>query len=171
MMISGYGLVFCVIWQLGFGPWATPLLCTIFLSLLGDWPRARHSLDVPYPDCFALCAGIRYGKRNKWNFIKEVCPYDSRASGICGCSDVYDEKIERESNTSRAFNVKVAALCGYSLRLWMFPTEGVNGKSSIIDWSYRGQLREQATKSLMHLVAQELRTLRNKGNIRSNVSP
>ncbi|GAQ78914.1 hypothetical protein KFL_000200670 [Klebsormidium nitens] len=41
---------------------------------------------------------IRYGKRNKWNFLKEVCPSDHKDSGICGCSDVYPEKIEAESN-------------------------------------------------------------------------
>lgn len=54
----------------------------------------------------------------------------------------------------------------------MFPTEGVDGPRSILDWSYRGVLRENAIKSLMKLVSKKVEDLKDSNQTsRDRVDP
>lgn len=106
-----------------------------------------------------LDAGMLYGKDNKLDLFDNVCgsgiskSHDPKSSntGKCGCHlELGSDRKQRE------IDEKVALKCGYSIRLWYHPCEGVNGTRIFVDRVYRAKLRSEGLRSLGKSVAREV---------------
>ena len=63
--------------------------------------------------------GMTYGQQNKLELLGRACgspPEEER----CGCSNLGQEGQPHPSNP------ETTAQCGYSLRLWFYPCEGID---------------------------------------------
>lgn len=106
-----------------------------------------------------LDAGMLYGKDNKLELLDKLCGTgtlenddpESSNTGKCGCHlELGSDRKRRE------INEKVALKCGYSIRLWYHPCEGVNGTRIFVDRMYRAKLRKKGLRSLGESVAREV---------------
>ena len=106
-----------------------------------------------------LDAGMLYGKDNKLDLFDKLCGSgisesldpNSSDTGKCGCNlELGSDRKQRE------IDEKVALKCGYSIRLWYHPCEGVNETRIFVDRLYRASLRNKGLRSLDESVAIEV---------------
>eukprot|EP00271_Cylindrocystis_brebissonii_P010595 TRINITY_DN26853_c0_g1_i1.p1 TRINITY_DN26853_c0_g1~~TRINITY_DN26853_c0_g1_i1.p1 ORF type:complete len:368 (-),score=49.64 TRINITY_DN26853_c0_g1_i1:131-1234(-) len=101
--------------------------------------------------------GMVYGMQNKLELLARACgnpedatpgtPFQER----CGCSNLGREGQPHDSDPA------TAAKCGYSLRLWFYPCEGVDAKKVFYNGMYRKRLRKEARNQLYSLVKKVVR--------------
>ncbi|CAI5474277.1 unnamed protein product [Closterium sp. Yama58-4] len=96
-------------------------------------------------------AGMVYGMQNKLELLQRACgvPGEAGYQEQCGCADLGKEGQLHPSDP------KIAAACGYSLRLWFFPCNGTEPDKVFNNGLYRKRLRTKSRQT-MHAVIKNL---------------